>query len=105
MMESSRASQVIVLAGVLALGFLMGYVFRGDRRQSSQPQKAVSPPKMTIPADQPVIGFLNQVNGQPAVTVTEGGTVSVSGWAGCANASSPLVNVEILVAGRPMATM
>jgi hypothetical protein len=51
-----------------------------------------------------VIGFLDQVNGQPIVTVTQGGTVAVSGWAGCASTSSSVVQVEILVDGRPMGT-
>lgn len=106
-MESSGASKAIVLAGVFVAGFLAGYVFRGeggDRHQAPPPQSAGPPPKMSIPAGQPVIGFLDQVNGQTVVTVTEGGTVAVSGWAGCANASSPLDKVEILVDGRTMAT-
>lgn len=104
MMELLRPSRVILLGGVFALGFLMGYVFRGTRPHAPQPPNALPAPQMTIRAGQLVAGFLDQVDNQPVVTVTDGGNVVVSGWAGCANRSSPAVKVEILVDGRPMAT-
>ena len=94
----------VLIAIALVLGFILGYAFRGAAPQSAPPAAAGAPPRETIPPGQPVIGFLDQVDHQTVLTVAEGGNAVVSGWAGCANPSSPVATLEILVDGKPTAT-
>ena len=102
-MHSWLSSRVLVLiAGAFLLILLAGYFFK--RAAQAPPPSSLATPTLTIPAGQPVAGFLDQVDNQTVLTVTADGNVVVSGWAGCANAASPLVKVEVLVDRQPVAT-
>jgi hypothetical protein len=81
-------------------------VFQAARHELARAPLASPPRKLAIPAGQAVIGCLDQVQGEPVISVVDGSEVLVSGWAGCSN-GSPLPKVEILVDNqvRAIATM
>jgi hypothetical protein len=103
---SSRT--LVVIGGIFTMGLLgLGvYAFRETTPRVLETPVAGSAAsaKLTIPAGQAVVGYLDQVNGQPVIQGEQGGQIHVSGWAGCGNTASPLQRVEILVDNQVKAT-
>ena len=54
-------------------------------------------PAFQIPASQTVVGFMDMIDGKPAISGATGANLQLSGWAACVNQGSSLVNVEILI--------
>jgi hypothetical protein len=103
---SSRIMGPVLIVAAFLAGFFLGYKFRGNTGPAAGAavQTGPTPPALSIPADQPTVGFLNKVDGKAEITVRAGGQVEVSGWAACSNAASPLSKVQILVDKQPKAT-
>ncbi len=69
-----------------------------DRPPIASESPASTPAAKTeIPPGQSVLGFIDMVDGKPAVLAAKDGEVQVSGWAACVDATSHLVKVEVLV--------
>ncbi len=87
---------------IIVVAFLAGMVvdrligFRGSSGSQTQVDPAKSP-KATIPAGQPVLGFLDMADGKPIINASAGKDIGISGWAVCLGADSPLTTVDILV--------
>jgi hypothetical protein len=97
-----------VLSPILVLGALLLGIVIGRRSWMAPPAPApasvsnvaaapYSGPKLAVPANQAVLGYLDMVDGKPVIIAVQGGEASVSGWAACADAGSPLSKVELLV--------
>jgi hypothetical protein len=99
----SVLSMRVVSSILIVVAFLLGRFTAprsggGDRPplETVHPD-SMSPAKMAIPPGQPVIGFLDMVDGKPLVGAKRDSNVQVSGWAACVDADSPLVKVEVVV--------
>lgn len=93
-------------------GFALGYFAGRGGGFATQPPWAPPPPAsapaaapaQALPAGQPVVGYLDQVDGKTVISVAGGGDVRMAGWAGCADASQALSKVEVLVDNGPKTT-
>jgi hypothetical protein len=84
-----------LLTSILAIAVFPVCFFWGcSSQQSATPD---SPPTASIPQGKAAVGFMNMVNGKPLISTSPDGEVTVAGWAGCANADSPLASVDVLV--------
>jgi hypothetical protein len=74
-----------------------------------RPSKPASRPAGTasgappVPVSQPIVGFIDVLNGKPVLFAREGTRVEVSGWTACSVAGSKLSHVVILIDGAPRA--
>jgi hypothetical protein len=94
----------MVVAAFL-LGFFVGHRFNGSNSPAAQAPAPGSPgpTQLMIPAGQPVVGFLDALDGKTEISVVEGGDLRVSGWAGCAESRAQVARVEILIDNQPKA--
>jgi|MudIll2142460700_1097286.scaffolds.fasta_scaffold303724_2 hypothetical protein len=100
---SLRVLSPILMAVALLVGVVIG------RRSWREPPAATpdsaakgasasySGPKLSVPANQAVIGYLDMVDGMPVIVAVRGGEASASGWAACVDAGTPLSKIEVLV--------
>ena len=98
---------VLIVAAFLG-GFFVGRRFPGSTPAAIAPAPASAPPSatatLTVPAGQPVAGFLDQVGGKTVLTAAEGADLPISGWAGCADPQAQVKAVELLVDNQPKAS-
>ncbi len=81
----------------MALRTVAVAIAHGSRPQPTRPAMVSRSTKSVIPVGQLIVGYLDQVEGRPAISVRAGDKVLVSGWAGCRNAPSRVADVELMV--------
>ena len=102
---SLRMLSPVLVLGAFVLGVMAGNRWIGPRPPSPDTsQITAAAPKMTIAADQPVVGFLDMVDGKPILSGAVGSDVQLSGWAACSDHESPLAKVDILIDNKTIAT-
>ena len=99
----------VLSAALIVFAFVLGgagasWWIRRQPLPDSSSRNAGAAPKMTLPAGQPVVGFLDVVDDKPVLTAKADADILVSGWAACAERDSPLVKVEILVDQKTIAS-
>ena len=109
MKASTLGFGLVLFLGGFAIGYLAGRGGGTAMQPASAPLSTPAPvpaatPAPVQPAGQPVVGYLDQVDGSTVISAPGGGDVRLSGWAGCADASHPLSKVEVLVDSAPKAT-
>jgi hypothetical protein len=85
---------------LIVLAFLLGRFtasWPGGEVQKPGEPGPEHPARISIPAGQHVVGFLDMMNGKPVVLASRDSDVQLSGWAACIDADSPLTKVEVLV--------
>lgn len=102
---SLRILSPIMVVAAFVLGFFIGHRFNGGSFPATQAPAPTSPAstKLTIPAGQAVVGFLDVVNGKTEIFVVEGADLHVSGWAGCTDPQAQVAKVEIVIDNQPKA--
>jgi hypothetical protein len=102
---SLRILSAVLIICAFVLGVIVGNRWIDHKPQepgSSQTRAAA--PKMTIAAGQPVVGFLDMVDGKPILSGEAGSDIRVSGWAACTDSESPLAKLDILIDKKTTAT-
>jgi len=92
----SRSWRAAILAIVMfGVGFGSGYLARSV--QLLRPALPQTSSRLTIPAGQVVVGYLDQVDGKPIISAPQNADVHVSGWAGCSDRTHPISKIEVMV--------
>jgi len=93
---SLRVVSPLLIAAAFFLGRFTASWPGAEAVEAGHP-KSSAKAAVAIPPGQSVIGFINMVQGKPALLATREGEVEMSGWAACIAADSSLAKVEITV--------
>ena len=95
---------LLFTASAFVLGIVVGVWWP---RSTPQPEEAKllgsESATAKIPPNQAVVGFIDMIDGKPAVPVPPTGNPQISGWAACVDASSTSAHIDILIDRHPVA--
>jgi len=103
-LNSTPWKSLLYIACAFVLGIVVGVWWPRSTPQPDETKLLRSESATTkIPPNQAVVGFMDMIDGKPAVSVPPNGNPQISGWAACVNASSTPADINILIDKDPVA--